>query len=94
MIFNFCLVDWNMIGALGEWAGALATVLAIGVALYFSRLSTVPRIRIITAFFPENIKIHSVGEYYIRVFNSGMVDIFIRNVLIRPKNSKTSFSIK
>jgi hypothetical protein len=43
-------IDWNAVGAVGQWAGAIATTTAVAVALYLSRKETRVRVKIRLAY--------------------------------------------
>jgi hypothetical protein len=77
----FIQVNWEMIGALGEWAGAIGTVWAVKVALDTSRLSIMPRIRV-----RSRIQvIQSDVTYYFELLNVGMIDVYVEDFKLRPK---------
>ena len=77
--------NWVAIGALGQWASAVFTSLAVAVALYSSRTSFRPKIKVKTILNSKRCEVY--------VYNIGNVTVDIEDVELRLRFNKTPLNI-
>lgn len=88
-------MDAEMLGAIGTWAGALATFFAVAVALRQSRMAY--RTRVVARISEgENIitmrSRHSVAEYRnanLSIANIGLVTVVVSHVVVKRRGGQT-----
>lgn len=84
-------IDWNVVGALGQWAGAIATFMAVVVALYTAQNSIKPKLKLEFSEdeeFPPYEKPHTI--YKFKAINIGVIPVtLVRSTIYIPKASET-----
>jgi hypothetical protein len=96
MVINFCnseSINWEAISAIGQVAGAIATFIAVYVAMFQIRKTTEPQIKVevLKALLISNIGDVSEEHYNFKIINTGIVAANVSNMYIILPDKRNLF---